>query len=76
MERKELKKEIEKYAKDSELYDYRDCYNNDEEAFKDFYKTLKESPEGILSELAGDITRIAMQEDLRNSEIKNEFYSA
>lgn len=72
----ELTNEIVKYTKDSDLYDYRNCYNTDEEAFEDFHNLLKKSPDGILSELAGDITRLAIYEDLSDEETKKQFASA
>ena len=66
----ELVWEIVNYVKECDLYHYRDCYNDDQEAFDNFYSVLKNSPEGIITELTGDITRISLNDNLNDENIK------
>lgn len=67
-----LANRIVNYLRHEDLYDYKDVYNQDEEAYNDIDKLLSDK-DGIISiieKLCFDIHDFALEKDLRNSEIK------
>ena len=67
-----LANRIVNYLRHEDLYDYKDIYNQDEEAYNDIDKLLSDK-DGIISiieKLCFDIHDFVLEKDLSNLEIK------
>lgn len=72
----ELVDKVVKYAKNSDLYNYNDCYNSDEDAYNNFYEIMGKSTKGILSEIVEDVSMLALDNDLTDKEVRKQFNEA
>lgn len=72
-DKKELCNEIVNYFKDTNPYEFNNCYDNLEEAFNNFYKMMNKNSKGILSELREEINELIMYNDLRDKEMKKRY---
>lgn len=75
---KELVYKVIEYMKSSDLYEYNDAYDNDEEAFNNLYPLYltEKGARKQIEEFTEDLSLLATEKDLRDTEMKNIFDSA
>ncbi len=73
-----LTNDLVNYAKDVDLYDYNDVYENDDQAFDDMKKSLLTTSgvNTLIESLCNDINDFASENDLSNSDILDNFNTA
>ena len=71
-----LTNEVLDYNKSYHSYEYKKCYDTDEEAYNEFYSLLKRNASGILSEMVEDVNMISKYDDITDLNVRKKFDSA
>ena len=69
----ELATEVVEYEYEVRPYEMNDCYDSKEEAYNNFYDTMANSENGLLTEMMEEIDMLLKYEDLSDPILKKQY---